>query len=81
VLQTPTPGMNIEIYAATSGPPSSITDHGWDHLASRADVKATTKIALPDRAYRYVLVWIVGAPPNGARPAISELSLLSLQPE
>jgi len=81
VLQTPTPGMNVEIYAATSGSPASITDPGWDHLASRSDVRATTKVGLPDRAYRYVLVWIVGAPPDGARPAISELSLLSLQPE
>ncbi len=80
-LQTPTPGMSVEIYAATSGPPASITDPGWAHLASRADVKATTKVTLPDGAYRYVLVWIVGAPPSGARPAISELSLLSLQPE
>lgn len=81
VLQTPTPGMNVEVYGATSGPPAAITDAGWDHLASRRDVKGKTKIGLGDRACRYVLVWIVGAPPNGARPAISELSLLSLQPE
>src|SRR5215218_5329409 len=26
VLQTPTPGMNVEIYAAKTGPPTSITD-------------------------------------------------------
>jgi len=81
VLQTPTPGMNVEVYGATSGPPSAITDPGWDHLASRRDVKAKTSIKLPRRAYRYVLVWIVGAPAGGARAAISELSLLSLQPE
>jgi len=81
VLQTPTPGMNVEIYGAVSGPPAAITDAGWDHLASRRDVAAKTKVALPSRAFRYVLVWIVGAPPNGARPAISELSLMSLQPE
>jgi len=81
VLRTPTPGMSVEIYAATSGPPDTITAPGWDHLASRSGVAAETKIKLTDRAYRYVLVWIVGAPPDGARPAISELSLLSLQPE
>lgn len=80
-LRTPTPGMNIEIYAAASGPPPAITDSGWDHLADRAGIAAETKVKLPDRRYRYVLVWIVGAPPDGARPAISELSLLSLQPE
>jgi hypothetical protein len=81
VLQTPTPGMSIEIYGATSGPPGSITDRGWAHLASRSGIATETKVKLPARPYRYVLVWIVGAPPNGARPAISELSLLSLQPE
>lgn len=81
VLQTPTPGMSVEIYGATSGPPASITDPGWDHLASRSGIAAETTIKLPSQPYRYVLVWIVGAPPDGARPAISELSLLSLQPE
>jgi hypothetical protein len=81
VLETPTPGMSIEVYGAVHGPPASITDAGWDHLADRAGIAATTKVRLPDRAYRYLLVWIVGAPPDGARPAISELSLLSLQPE
>ncbi len=81
VLQTPTPGMSVEIYGATSGPPAAITDPGWDHLASRSGVAAKTTIKLPAQSYRYVLVWIVGAPPDGARPAISELSLLSLQPE
>jgi hypothetical protein len=81
VLRTPTPGMGIEIYGATSGPPATITDAGWDHLASRSGIAAETKVKLPAQAYRYVLVWIVGAPPDGVRPAISELSLLSLQPE
>lgn len=81
VLRTPTPGMSVEIYGATSGPPASITDPGWDHLATRSGIAAQTRAKLPNRPYRYLLVWIVGAPPDGARPAISELSLLSLQPE
>jgi hypothetical protein len=81
VLQTPTPGMSVEIYGATSGPPPAITDPGWEHLANRSGIAAETTIKLPDRPYRYVLVWIVGAPPDGARSAISELGLLSLQPE
>jgi hypothetical protein len=81
VLQTPTPGMSVEIYAATNGPPASITDPGWDHLTSRSGVAAKTTVKLPAHPYRYVLVWIVGAPPDGARPAISELALVSLQPE
>ena len=81
VLQTPTPGIDVEIYGAVDGPPAAITDPGWDHLANRADLAAQTTIKLPDKAYRYFLVWIVGAPPDGARAAISELGLLSLQPE
>ncbi|HET6448568.1 MAG TPA: hypothetical protein VFG31_05610 [Conexibacter sp.] len=81
VLRTPTPGMSIEIYGATDGPPDAITDSGWDHIASRTGIAAETHVKLGSRAYRFVLVWIVGAPPDGARPAISELSLLSLQPE
>jgi hypothetical protein len=81
VLQTPTPGMGVEIYGARSGPPGSITDPGWDHLASRSGIGAKTTIKLPAHPYRYVLVWIVGAPPDGSRPQVSELSLLSLQPE
>jgi hypothetical protein len=80
-LATPTPGMSVEIYGANGGPPGSITDPGWDHLASRSAIAADTNVKLSGKAYRYVLVWIVGAPPDGARPAISELSLLSLQPE
>jgi hypothetical protein len=55
-LQTPTPGMSIEIYGARSGPPASITDPGWDHLASRAGIAAHTKVKLGDLAYRYLLV-------------------------
>lgn len=81
VVKTPTPGMSVEIYGATSGPPASITEPGWDHLASRSGIAAETKVKLPAQPYRYVLVWITGAPPDGARPAISEVSLLSLQPE
>lgn len=81
VLQTPTPGMNVEIYAARSGPPASITDPGWDHLVDRSGIAAETRVRLASRPYRYILVWITGAPPDGARPAISELGLLSLQPE
>src|SRR5262249_14661846 len=78
VLKTPTPGMAIEVYGANDGPPDTITDPGWDHLADRSGIAAITKVKLGDRAYRYLLVWIVGAPPDGARPAIAELSLLSL---
>lgn len=81
VLKTPTPGMSVEIYCAVGEPPATITDRGWDHLANRANAGETTTIKLPARPCRSVLVWITGAPPDGARPAIAELSLFSLQPE
>jgi hypothetical protein len=81
VVETPTPGMAIEVYATRQDPPATITDPGWQHVATRSDVAAKTSIALHDRSFRYVLVWIVGLPPGAHRAAISELSLLSLQPE
>jgi hypothetical protein len=82
VLETSTPGMSVEVYGAVKGPPSSITDSGWDHLATRDGLASKkTAIALPNRAFRYILVWIVGLPPGAHTAAISELSLLSLQPE
>lgn len=81
VIRTPTPGMNVEIYGAKSGPPTTITEPGWDHLVDRSDIGNETTIKLPNRAYRYVLVWITGPPRDGGRPAIGELSLLSMQPE
>lgn len=82
VLETSTPGMSIEVYGAVKGPPETITAPGWDHLATRKDIGATTKIALPrDGAYRYVLVWVTGVPEGATQAAISELELLSMQPE
>jgi hypothetical protein len=81
VIRTPTPGMAVEIYGARKGPPATIVDEGWDHLATRADVRKKTFVKLPDRPFRFILVWITGLPPQGDRAAISELSLISLQPE
>jgi hypothetical protein len=81
VIETPTPGMAIEVYATRQDPPETITDPGWTHVATRPDLAAKASIALHDHAFRYVLVWIVGLAPGAHRAAISELSLLSLQPE
>ncbi|HMJ01530.1 MAG TPA: hypothetical protein VK506_01240, partial [Conexibacter sp.] len=36
VIDTPTPGMTVEIYGAVNGPPATITDAGWSHLADRS---------------------------------------------
>jgi hypothetical protein len=81
VLQTPTPGMGVEIYGATKGPPATITDPGWTHLATRRSLARKTTIGLAPKSWRYVLVWVTGLPAGAHRAAISELQLLSLQPE
>jgi hypothetical protein len=81
VLKTPTPGMSFEVYGAVKGPPPLITDPGWDHIATHADARAKTSIVMPDKPFRYVLVWVTGLPPDATQAAISELALLSLQPE
>jgi hypothetical protein len=81
VLESPTPGMKVEIYGALKGPPEQITDAGWDHIATLADVFQETRLRMPKRPFRYVLVWITALPPNADRAAISELSLFSVQPE
>jgi hypothetical protein len=82
VVDTPTPGMTVEVYGATSGPPRSITGSGWTHLATRSDMAARTTIALPSGAdYRYVLIWVTGLPSGGDHAAISDVRLVSMQPE
>ncbi len=81
VIETSTPGIDVEIYGADQDPPAAITDPGWDHLGTRHDIGRKTTIGLPSHAHRYVLVWIVGLPAGATSAAISELSLLSLQPE
>jgi hypothetical protein len=81
VIETPTPGTGVEVYGATKGPPATITDPGWTHLATRRSLARKTAIRLPSPSLRYVLVWITGLPAGAHSAAISELQLLSLQPE
>lgn len=80
-IVTPTPGMDVEIYGAVKGPPPGITDAGWAHLTDSRDLGRETKVKLPRRPVRYLLVWITAPPADGSRPEIAELSLLSMQPE
>jgi hypothetical protein len=81
VIDTPAPGMSVEIYAATKGPPAAITDSGWTHVATRRDLAKQTKIGFPKTPFRYVLVWVTGLPQGATHATLSELSLLSVQPE
>lgn len=80
VVTSPTPGMRVEIYAAKSGPPASITSSGWSHLSDKT-LQGKSTIPLPGSAYRYVLLWVTGLPPSGDHAAISGVRIVSQQPE
>lgn len=82
VLTTPTPGMTFEVYGARSGPPKSITAPGWSHLATKEQTPGKTTITLPGgTTARYVLIWVTGLPAGARQAEISELQVISKQPE
>jgi hypothetical protein len=65
-LITTTPGMTLQVYGAkTDTLPSSITDPAWVPLSRSVTIKKRhAKIGLRNKgkAYRFVAVWISGAP-------------------
>lgn len=74
-LISPSKGMTIEVYGTeATAPPASITEtpattteKGWVKIVrARVIKKAKTKIILrkPSKAFRYVLLWLIKAPPN-----------------
>lgn len=82
VLTTPTPGLTFEVYGARSGPPKSITAPGWSHLATKENSPGKTTITLPGgTTARYVLIWVTGLPAGARQAAVSELQVISKQPE
>ncbi len=82
VLTTPTPGMTFEVYGARNGPPKSITATGWSHLATKVNTPGKTTITLPSgTTSRYVLIWVTGLPAGARQAEISELQVISKQPE
>lgn len=81
IVTSPTPGVKVEIYAARAGPPRSITAPGWAHVADDT-LAARSTIDLPSGSeYRYVLLWVTGLPAGADHGAISEVEILSKQPE
>ncbi|HET8536469.1 MAG TPA: protein kinase [Solirubrobacteraceae bacterium] len=77
-LQTPTPGFDVEIYAAKSGPPQKVPDPGWKLVGSAKALKSRQSISLDtaNQSFRYYLIWITKLPPNGAQQVkISEVAL------
>jgi hypothetical protein len=67
-LITETLGMKVQIYGARGHkPPATITEPGWTQLsASHVLKKKSTRLKLRDtgKGFRYVLVWVVKAPPS-----------------
>jgi hypothetical protein len=65
-LVTSTPGMTLQVYGArTSAAPTSITDKSWVPISHSLTIhKRRARIALktPGKAYRFLVVWISGAP-------------------
>jgi eukaryotic-like serine/threonine-protein kinase len=77
-IQTPTPGFDVEIYGAKSGPPKKVPDPGWTKLGLAKGLKSRQPIALDtaSQSFRYYLIWITKLPPNGAQTVeISEVAL------
>jgi tRNA A-37 threonylcarbamoyl transferase component Bud32 len=78
-IQTPTPGFDVEIYAAKEGPPKTVPDPGWKLVGSAKGLKSRQSIALDtaSQRFRYYLVWITKLPPDAKKVQISEVALFS----
>ncbi|HXM86515.1 MAG TPA: protein kinase [Solirubrobacteraceae bacterium] len=83
-IQTPTPGFDVQIYAATKlnlsyayGNSTPLTQRGWQGpLASAENVRKAQRIKLSgDSSYRYYLVWLTTLPPGQQSASISEITL------
>jgi eukaryotic-like serine/threonine-protein kinase len=76
-IQTPTPGFNVEIYAAKSGPPAKVPDAGWKQVGGTDALKSREAISLDTagQSFRYYLIWITKLPPNQQQVKISEVAL------
>ncbi len=85
VVQTPTPGLAMAIYAAHDfdnalpfGNKTPLTKRGWVRVAAPVPIAAPTKIALTTNgvSYRYYLFWITKLPAESSSAQISEVTLL-----
>jgi serine/threonine protein kinase len=78
-IQTPTPGFDVEIYAAKTGPPQTLPDPGWMLVGKASALQSRQPIQLDtaSQRFRYYLVWITKLPPGAQKVQISELALFS----
>jgi tRNA A-37 threonylcarbamoyl transferase component Bud32 len=85
VVQTPSPGFEMAIYAAHKfdgslpfGERTPLTKRGWVRLAAPVPIISPTKIALATNglSYRYYLFWITKLPAERPSAQVSEVTLL-----
>jgi hypothetical protein len=66
-MVTSTPGMTVQVFGANgSTAPTTITNPAWTHLSALALQKkrhTLIKLSEPTKAFRFVTLWISGAPP------------------
>jgi hypothetical protein len=66
-MVTSTPGMTVQVFGANgSAAPTTITNPAWTHLSALALQKqrhTLIKLSEPTKAFRFVTLWISGAPP------------------
>ncbi|HXA54306.1 MAG TPA: zinc ribbon domain-containing protein [Solirubrobacteraceae bacterium] len=85
-LRTPTKGLVVQLYGANgTKAPATITEPGWVLLSGSHTLKKTVahlKLRGEGHSYRWLLVWLVQAPPSAqgtaaapGRVALSEVAL------
>jgi hypothetical protein len=91
-LRTPTPGMTVQIYGANGAKaPTTITEPGWLLLSGSHKLKKKVthlkKLRTEGHSFRWVLVWLVKAPPSAqgtptapGHVALSEVALYPPSP-
>ncbi len=77
-LLSPTPGFDVEIYGAMTGPPAKLPDPGWVRIGAQSGVGRRTPIPLSSgaTAYRFYLVWITKLPPGASQAKVAEIAIL-----
>lgn len=85
-LRTPTHGVTVQLYGANgTKAPTTITEPGWVQLSGSHKLKQAVthlKLRTEDRAYRWLVVWLVKAPTSArgtptapGNVALSEVAL------
>jgi hypothetical protein len=80
VLQTTTPGFNVEIWATSdASAPPNILDSRWSHIVNRKSVGTNERIAIGNDTskYRNLLLWFRSSPKTGTKIRVTNVEVLS----